>query len=1622
MTKRKTFLAVLILLLITCITLGVMPFINSSNNTAEAATTYNLQHKGSAIESIYSNHWGTGRTSRSYGESSGIWTFGYTNASEISGATSTTIGTYNFHDTTTYAENGYDDGACEYWWGQRIYVQSTYRSVLQWTAEDYGTVRFTGAIVKTSRDDFGVFAQEQNGLSAPVDFGTYNTAETAYDWTGNYTYYISVWKISSYGMVTKYEPFCKTYSSEFAYLVPQYDFEVYPGDKIAFSYGFNDGSYGSDTGAFCIIDAQFTEKVDQTALDKATIMASNKITSFYAISDTHMSGADAKYLPTILNDMNAIDKDASAILNLGDLTDLGVSTTSGDQLTAYYNQLKSNYLTNSLGQKVPYLNVIGNHDVRGDINVNDKNEDYYGNAMSKYLSLEGVATRNWVKTVGGIRIIGLNTCQYEWDDTTLSAEDLVWLDKQLSEGEEDGSGRPQIIMIHANDDLGQVRSQGSVTFRQVIEKHPSAIVMSGHTHDAFGTATVTKTESGAHFVNMPGLNWNIALSTSWDANYGLAWSYSGNTPTLQYYYIEVYEKGIIFRGRECNVGTWMTEGDLAILTNVSTEDYEQSVQSSMVAWYQFDTVETAHIDATGNYNLTNLNNGTLATDGIILPTNSVDDPLVYANSASQHPFTYFSAGSKWTISMLYYTGSYNSDWDRILANNSSWSGYFSLQHTPGKIRVVLSSGSEIVFGVEDHAWVRLITWYDGANVNATLFDVTNNANITADGNSYVTIASYDLNTGIGGFTIGNKGDYSGTGGNGAATEVADRKIADLRIYAGQIGNDEVARIRRGDLGYRSEANLQFSYRPFSNGQVEKDSTGYNSLASIGASFDADTGSAVFDQNEYPIVNYKPYYNAKNGNNVANDFSDYMRKSKFSVSFRAFMTSAYIDGSNYTYYLFTTGKYSNSFTIAADGNRVLIYLGRGVQGGEGGDTCVYLHYSDILSVNPSGQWIRGTVTYDGVTFSGELYNESNKQTYTSSLYDAGGAVVSNGQFIGGAFGGYGYSVAFGAQTTDGKSSVAQTTYNATGSGRKNVKVSRLDVYSGVLTGSQIAELNALDDKVAGEFKTNSDSCEKVAHYQFLNANALGYDTQGKFNLTNAGGIVVDSVNGGIILNSNGTASNSYLYAQNILGNKGVDLFDKYRGSMSISLRAKIKATQGNAYTILGSGVNGKGMYVAVKDNGLVVQSGSSVLTFGDIFTSSLEWYRLTIIFDYTSQTVSVTAARQIDNTYVDKGTQTRTVTDVGFGGSFYQTFTVGGVANSNGVGLLAYSTDGDYNITLSDLVIYSGVINATEIASIDALDAKNILLDNVNSKINAQLDKDLSLNYWLKTNGGTLKSITATFNGHLYENLAVIEKEVSLNSGNYYWYVQVSGMAPQDMNDKIVIQSAKVDYLGKEYSLNLNNWKWVSTSLQDYLTSVVTDFGDNTKEGKMAIYALNYGAEAQKILPHDVQNLANAQLSSSQQQMTEWNDSLVLEGGVVYANSVKGIIEAEGNASLELLKGFSIAPRYDNRLGFGIFVAFANDDVDFTVQITDVNGDLIEQFSKAEADKISGNSRYLLQTDGVVDISNLTKEFRIKVFVNGEQQYHTYRYNFMSVINNSWDNAKEGNLVKCIYSLYALSIA
>ncbi len=263
------------------------------------------------------------------------------------------------------------------------------------------------------------------------------------------------------------------------------------------------------------------------------------VMSFAITSDTHFTNTwiNENFLFS-LEDAKNLDPNLSAMFVLGDLSDNGISVAdpSKSDLDNYYDWRDSYQYKNAKGEQIPIISVMGNHDVRGPYPEYPK--DSYDPAVEFYKQREGVDNIQFDKWINGYHFIFLNTDQWHSDNCYLSEESLLWLDKTLGENED---GKPIFVMVH--QPLGNVITMAgsSITFEEVIAKHPTAIVSSGHTHSHFGTAKVIDEGKGV-YVNQPAMV----------------------VAKQQYYFVEVYEGGVIYRAREAATQSWLVDYDVVI--------------------------------------------------------------------------------------------------------------------------------------------------------------------------------------------------------------------------------------------------------------------------------------------------------------------------------------------------------------------------------------------------------------------------------------------------------------------------------------------------------------------------------------------------------------------------------------------------------------------------------------------------------------------------------------------------------------------------------------------------------------------------------------------------------------------------------------------------------------------------------------------------------------------------------------------------------------------------------------------------------------------------------------------------------------------------------------------------
>ena len=209
-----------------------------------------------------------------------------------------------------------------------------------------------------------------------------------------------------------------------------------------------------------------------------------------------------------------------------------------------------------------------------------------------------------------------------------------------------------------------------------------------------------------------------------------------------------------------------------------------------------------------------------------------------------------------------------------------------------------------------------------------------------------------------------------------------------------------------------------------------------------------------------------------------------------------------------------------------------------------------------------------------------------------------------------------------------------------------------------------------------------------------------------------------------------------------------------------------------------------------------------------------------------------------------------------------------------------------------------------------------------------------------------------------------------------------------------------------------------------MQEIINKYGQDSLEGRRAIYALNLGAAAQRNVCHDTGDLANKNLTADQKQMTGWTSETAAKGGHLDTNSIWAVDSSEGTGRMDIIKNIGIAPEYDAILGFVIKVDSPSFGNEYTVQFCDSTGAVLQTFSSSEGVvdyRVTRYERKFYCTGGVVNIDDLAQEFRIKVFCGDEQQCYTVRFNFLWLIMNNSYNRWDIHVARAVYSLYETTL-
>lgn len=227
----------------TCLTLL------SSEFTAYTAPSETYADTAVASTS-YVNHM-TAQNVRSTGETSGYWRYGYGDA-KTGGSYSFTAMTYGVSGSDTYRYTS--SAGHNIFWGSEVttslYTTSSTQTFFEWNAEANCTVSFTG-LVKKADSNTRVLISKQNNV-AKVNTSN-NFDQNQFGWTNGDSYTLTVYKVTKSGTVSVVLE--KTFTSEFALLIPSDAMAVEQGDRIVFGYKCN-ALAGSSTNAVIAIKAK----------------------------------------------------------------------------------------------------------------------------------------------------------------------------------------------------------------------------------------------------------------------------------------------------------------------------------------------------------------------------------------------------------------------------------------------------------------------------------------------------------------------------------------------------------------------------------------------------------------------------------------------------------------------------------------------------------------------------------------------------------------------------------------------------------------------------------------------------------------------------------------------------------------------------------------------------------------------------------------------------------------------------------------------------------------------------------------------------------------------------------------------------------------------------------------------------------------------------------------------------------------------------------------------------------------------------------------------------------------------------------------------------------------------
>jgi len=313
-------------------------------------------------------------------------------------------------------------------------------------------------------------------------------------------------------------------------------------------------------------DEQCLALLDNCKAAYETFMQGKKpLASFHLITDVHITYGEDIFKKALQN-MKSINADTNISLVIaGDNTNYG----SEAQFEQFYNALYGN---NPVSDDKTIV-VMGNHDVRHPSNNSywystpdkyDASTSYWETVKNLYMTynerfMDDTDTVYFAKELGGYTFIALNTELDLKDAMYMSGTQLAWLEQTLADAYAKNPNKPIFIVNHQPlydshygssgwgtvfiDDLSEQESNERI--KAIFAKYPNTIMLTGHSHNNFGTSVGVVRPYGAA-VETPSLNMSSIDGGGFE--------------------VQIYESLIIFRAINYVTGEYMPQYDITIQT------------------------------------------------------------------------------------------------------------------------------------------------------------------------------------------------------------------------------------------------------------------------------------------------------------------------------------------------------------------------------------------------------------------------------------------------------------------------------------------------------------------------------------------------------------------------------------------------------------------------------------------------------------------------------------------------------------------------------------------------------------------------------------------------------------------------------------------------------------------------------------------------------------------------------------------------------------------------------------------------------------------------------------------------------------------------------------------------